>query len=63
MLIFLILLNQRPRELKIRLRIQWNLPITMVDSEVVYDKQETRNYKLKFDHVDDARHAEHDVAH
>ena len=35
----------------------------MVDSEVVYDKQETRNYKLKFDHVDDARHAEHDVAH
>ena len=38
LLLFSPLWRTRARELKIRLRMQWNLPITMVDSEVVYDK-------------------------
>ena len=60
---FSIPLNLSARDLKIRVRVQWNLLIAMVVLEVVQDKQEARKHKLKFDDVDDARHAEHGVAH
>ena len=63
MLIFSMSVNLTARELKIRVRIQCNLLIAMVVLEVVEDKQEARKHKLKFDDVDDARHAEHGVAH
>ena len=63
MLIFSMSVNLTARELKIRVRIQCNLLIAMVVLEVVEDKQETREHTLKFDDVDDARHAEHGVAH